>query len=367
MVEMDTTVHAMPEGWNPGSDWHVAVHPDGRIVAGGASGLYLLGEEIEQIDGAAVRGILTHPDLGFIVATDEGLLVYDAELLPSALDEQLGDAEVESLARRGAEMWLVTDDELFELEGEMLWSYPDMVGIRALRTHDDASHLVAENEEGLVTLLRNVDATMTAQDLSEELEGLTNAALGPQDRVFAIADDGALFERVTVDGGVLWHPVALTTDEGDPGATGVERFVADPVGGALWLTIGETLHRIDGGDVISEVAWPSEMGATDRLVATADGAVWMSTGTELVRVGPDTPPPSYAQHIVPWYEDNCASCHEAGGEVATTTRFESFDGFAANVETIIEQIDQGYMPAGETELVGDPDLPRKWRDGGMRP
>ena len=86
-----------------------------------------------------------------------------------------------------------------------------------------------------------------------------------------------------------------------------------------------------------------------------------------MRVGPDAPPPSYAEQVVPWYENNCAKCHEPGGEVATLTRFGDYDTFSDLVEEIIDQVDQGLMPAGDEPLVGDPELPKKWRDGGKRP
>lgn len=365
-LDFGATTFTMPEGWQADA-WHVVVHPDGRVLAGDASGLYLLGEEIEQLDTAPVHGLLTHDELGFVIATADGIKIYDGELYDSAINDMLEGVTVRGVARRGAELWLVTDGELYELEGEALASYPDLVAVDSLRTHDDASHLVIDTA-GTITLLRDEDGSLTAQSLSDELADMTLAAPGPHGRILSVAsDDRGLFERVPVDGGVAWLPVALTTDEADGGALGIDGVVADPVGGALWLTQGASLFRVDGGGVVSTITWPAVVTDPGRLVATSDGAVWMSADDSLLRVGPDSPPPSYVQHVVPFYEANCAKCHEAGGEVATVTRFGDYDGFAAVIEDIMQQVEGGLMPTGDNDLVGDPELPRKWRDGGMRP
>lgn len=367
-VDLLATNYTMPAEWDAGATFHVAVHTDGRIVAGGASGLYLLGEDTTLLDPTPVRGIIADAVLGFVVATDDGVCVYDTEIFESAINDMLGDTQVRELVRRRAETWLVTDTMLFELEDGALSSYPDLSAVATLITHDDSDHLVVHHEDGNITLLRDDDSGLAAQDLSEELGDMILAAPGPQGRVLAVSGaDGALFERVAVEGGVAWWPVALSTDAEDAGALGIERAVPDPVGGSLWLTSGATLLRIDGGAVVSEVAWPSGIGAGASLAATSDGAIWMTEADQLVRVGPQSPPPSFEEHVVPWYDDNCGKCHDPGGEVATATRFGDYEGFSAQIDIIIQQIDDGLMPAGDNELVGDPDLPRQWRDGGMRP
>ncbi len=366
-LDFDATRYSMPPGWDAGASWHVVVHDDGRILAGGASGTYRLGEPTELLDDAPVRGLLAHDELGFVIFSAEGIAVYDGELYPSALSEALADVSVLGVARRAEEVWLVTDAELFELEGESLFSYPGRVGIEGLWTHDDASLLIARAADGF-TLLRDVGEGLSVQSLSDELEAIALASPGPHERVFAVTSDGgALVERVAVEGGVAWRSVALTSAAGDLGATGVDSIVADPVGGALWVARGESLTRIDGGGVVSAVGWPDGVAPSGRLVATADGAVWLTAGEQLVRVGPESPPPSYALVVVPFYQNNCARCHEPNGEVATVTRLSDYDAFAANIDDIITQVEQGLMPAGDQPLVGDPELPRKWRDGGMRP
>jgi len=367
-VDLLATSFTMPEEWDATAAFHVAVHSDGRLLVGGASGLYEVGEEISLIDSTPVRGVLADASLGFVIATDAGMRVYDTELLDSAINEMLGEAAVLELARRKAETWLVPDTFLYELENGMLSSYPDLPAVASLLTHDDSSYFVASHADGETSLLRADEEALLAQDLTEELDELALAAPGPQDRVFAVAgSDGLLFERVDVEGGVAWWPVALSTDPEDAGAAGIERVVPDPVGGSLWLTAGSTLSRIDGGSVVAEVAWPDSISSGADLVATSDGAIWMTEGSELVRVGPESPPPSFSQHVLPWYDDNCGSCHESGGAVATVTRFGDYDSFSAQIEVIIQQVDDGLMPAGDNELIGAPDLPRNWRDGGMRP
>lgn len=365
-LELAATAFTMPTAWQA-DGWHVVVHPDGRVLAGDTSGLYLLGEEIEQIDTAPVHGLLTHDELGFVIVSAEGIKVFDDELYDSAINDMLEGVTVRGVARRGAELWLVTDGELYELEGGALASYPELVAVDSLRTHDDASYLVADIA-GAITLLRDEDGALSAQSLSDELADMVLAAPGPHGRLLSVASaDRRLFERVAVEGGVAWLPVALTADEADGGALGVDGVVADPIGGSLWLTQGLGLARVDGGGVVSTIAWPDGISAPGHLVATADGAVWMAENDLLVRVGPESPPPSYEQHVVPFYEANCAKCHEAGGEVATVTRFGDYDGFAASIEDIMQQVEAGLMPTGDNTLAGDPELPRKWRDGGMRP
>ncbi len=366
-VALDVTSFAMPESWDASESWHVAVHPDGRILAGGAGGLFLLGEPTLQLDDAPVRGLLADVTLGFLVVTDAALKVYDLELFDSALNQALSGLRVMGVVRRGSQMWLVTDAELHAFDGVALASYPDLVGVASLRTNNDSPYLVAQDTAGLLTLLREDDGVLGAQDLNDELDDIVLAAPGPRGRVFALAGETRLFERLEVAGGVAWQPVALTIDPADQGADGVGRIIADPVGGALWITRDTSLSRIDGGGVTSTFDWPSAISSAGHIVATSDGAIWMSEASQLVRVGPAQPPPSYVQHVLPWYDDNCARCHEEGGEVATVTRFGDYDSFAALIDIIADQAEEGLMPLGESALVGDAELPRRWREGGMRP
>jgi hypothetical protein len=366
-LAFDTQSFAMPEGWDTTSPWQVVVHGDGRVLAGGASGLYQLGETIELIDAAPVRALLAHETLGFVVVRDDGVKIYDDALFDAALNDMLDGVEVRSITRRGGEMWLLTDGALLELEDGALWSYPELLDVEQLVTHDAADQLVMRDAAG-VSLLRSVEEGVEEQSLSDELEQLSAASPGPQGRLLAlVGQDGQLVERVAVEGGVAWQRVALSLDEDDPGVDQITQLVADPVGGSLWLAQGEHLWRLDGGHSVAALGWPDEVSAGAAMVATSDGALWLSQGDALVRVGPDAAPPSYQQHVAPFYAANCAKCHEEGGEVATSTRFGDYDGFAALIELIIEQLEADTMPPGEEALIGDASLPRQWRDGGMRP
>ena len=366
------TSFTMPAEWD-GSAFSIAIHSDGRVMAGGPGGLFLItGQDVTLIDAEPVFGVVAHPDLDFVIARADGIMIYSDEMFfDAALNEALMGVSVLGLTQRIDTLWFTTDGELLELTDGMLSGYPDLNDVVTLATHDDTPYLIVDDSAGAVTLLRQTADALEAQPLSEELEGMSGAAPGPQERVFALAGgDSRMFERVPVEGGVLWKPLALTTDEADPGASGIGRMVADPVSGSLWLEQSMALLRVDGAGenyTVSAVPWPSAIGAAGAMVATPDGGLWMSDDGTLVRVAPESPPPSYETDVMPWYEANCSVCHEEGGQVATATRFGGFDEFAGLIETIIEQVESGLMPGGDNVLLGDPELPRKWRDGGMRP
>jgi hypothetical protein len=369
-LDFEVETFAMPGGWDGSADWYVAAGEGGDVVAGSDAGLFALGQPVELIDAAPVRGLAEVAGLGWLVVHDHGLAIYDGEMLyPSALDAELDGEIVLAVARQGEALWLTTDGPLRRLEGDVLVGYPELVGVSALATHDATTLLTLVTAEGETLALREEAEAfeLEVQSLGAELVELRAAAPGPHGRVFALAgEERAIHERVAVDGGVAWLPLALGDEP--VGATGIATLAPDPVGGALWLADGGAAHlwRLDGEDVVSHVPWPAGVGS-GAIAATADGAVWLSDGASLVRVGPASPPPSYAADIAPFYSDNCKKCHEDGGEAVTLTRFGDYDAFALLVDDIIDEVESGRMPSGDNTLDGDPQLPRLWRDGGMRP
>jgi hypothetical protein len=166
---------------------------------------------------------------------------------------------------------------------------------------------------------------------------------------------------------VAWRRVAGSVAAGDEGIDDVEAAAVDPATGALWVVRTSGLVRLDSADGhLSTMARPSPFGRVIAARVTLDGALWLSDGVALARVGHAGEPPGYADQVKAFSVANCDRCHSATAAVARL-RLDTYADWSRNVDAIIAALDQARMPSDRRPLVGGTvELIRAWRDGGLR-
>ena len=164
------------------------------------------------------------------------------------------------------------------------------------------------------------------------------------------------------DNTVSWHPVALTTEEQDPGEQGVLQMLSDPQTGATWIRTASGLKRLQQ-DRVYTLELPS---ADAMLIGVADDAsVWLSDNSAIYKLEGESEPVTFAGNISAFSETNCAECHAPGGPAH---EIYTYDQWVAEIDEIIEAIESGTMPAGGNELKGATvQLLYQWMEDGLRP
>jgi hypothetical protein len=158
---------------------------------------------------------------------------------------------------------------------------------------------------------------------------------------------------------VVWQPVSVTDE-----ATGslVDSLMADPTSGATWIQGDQGLRRMLN-HAVHTVSSPSPEATL--VAVSAEGSVWLADGEVLYRLSPPSEVVSFAEHIVPFYESNCARCHNAESDARPLDTYESW---VDDIDLIIAVVGNGTMPAdGEALVGGTVELLESWKAGGLAP
>lgn len=364
-VTLEVQTHTLPAALQSDATLQLGVLPSGVTVAGGAGGLFEVGASgFTAISELAVHGIAPH-ELHLVIATSDGLRVFDGEMVPSPLDGVLATERPQSLASRDEELWIGTSGGLWIHHQGRLSRFEGMSMVDEISTFDGASTVLV-HEAGEHQAVRLEEGRWSAQNLSEEL-AITESALGPGGRIFGLKD-GALLERVSLSGKAAWRSVALSTAENATVARDIQGLASDPGSGALWIVAPDAIYRLDtAGGRLAKIARPAGLGPVIAARAVAGGALWVTDGSTLHRIGNAGPPVSWAESIDRFAESNCVRCHASTGGIALPS-LDTHEAWVANIDRILAALTAGRMPADQQPLRdGTIDLVRKWRDDGLRP
>ncbi len=146
----------------------------------------------------------------------------------------------------------------------------------------------------------------------------------------------------------MWRPVALTADAGDVGARGVIALATDPISGNAWIVTSDRIARA-GGNTVAAMDYPAELGPPIAVRATRDGALWISDGHSLARLGDDEGPVTYAKDIAAFSANNCERCHRPLG---VGHPLDSFEAWRTDIDRILTDLDEMRMPQDGAPLMG---------------
>jgi hypothetical protein len=351
--------HALPSALQNDATLSIAAVDGLGVLAGGAGGLFFLGSTgFEQLDASPVLGLAAFEDRSIVVASDRGLLFWSGEIADSPLNSTLNNEIALAIATRGNDLYLSTASALWLFSGGELWSFDTLGGTRALSASAGAEDVIAG-----MSALRQKSGSWEVRALSEEI-GAARAVPGSGGRILALDANGALKQRVVGDeAAVVWSPVALSTDATDPGSSGVSQVAVDPVTGAIWAIDASSIHRIDHGR-IGKIGRPANMSEPKAISVTADGAVWISDGTTLFRIGNEGRPITWSEDIATFSANNCERCH---APLKVAHPLNSYELWVGDIDRIVADLEIMKMPQDGAALVGGTvDLIRRWRDEGLR-
>lgn len=349
--------HPLPSALAGDATLSIAALEGLGVLAGGASGAYLLGSNgFELLDASPVRAMVTVEERGILIGAARGLLFWDGALAESALTEAIDREEVGAMATRGDDLYLSTGSALWLLSAGELFAFDTLGAAPFVFASAAADDVIAG-----MNALRKTGDRWEIRALSEEI-GAARAVPGSESRILAL-DGGALKQR-TVDGdAVNWLPVALSTGEDDPGATDIEQLAVDPLTGAVWVAGKNIIARIDRGRV-GTIARPAELGAVKTISVTGDGALWISDETMLFRFGNPGRPITWSEDIAAFSANNCERCH---APLKVGHPLNGYSLWVSDIDRIVADLEIMKMPQDGAPLVGGTvDLIRRWRDEGLR-
>jgi hypothetical protein len=325
------------------------------------TGLYQLNAAgITTIEDNPIVGLATYAE-SFIYATQSSISIWDGVMIDSGLNDFFTDPQFTGLAVFGEDLWIATAQSVFLHQSSGMIEFPDLSNVNHFSSFSSSSQIVLSGNDGATYLIEHSNGDYYGQSLADE--PISKALIGTQNSILA-HDNGTLIQRLpgTTEDTVSWHPVALTTNEEDPGEQGVLQMLSDPQTGATWLRTESKLKRLQQ-DRVYTMELPSE-GA--MLIGVADDAsVWLSDSTAIYKLEGDNEPVTFAGNISAFDETNCAECHAPGGPAH---EIHTYEQWVAEIDEIIEAIESGTMPAGGNKLQGATvQLLYQWMEDGLRP
>ena len=325
------------------------------------TGLYQLNTSgITAIEEAFIVGLASYGD-SFIYATESSISIWDGLTIDSGLNDFFVESQFTGLAVFGEDIWIATAQSVFLHQSSGMIEFPDLSNVNHFSSFASSNQIVLSGSDGSTYLIEHSNGDYYGQSLADE--PVSKALIGTQNSILA-HNDGALMQRLpgTSEDTVSWHPVALTTQEEDPGEQGVLQMLSDPQTGATWLRTENELKRLQQDRV-----YTMELPSADAvLIGVADDAsVWLSDSTAIYKLEGESEPVTFAGNISAFNETNCAECHAPGGPAH---EIHTYEQWVAEIDDIIEAIESGAMPAGGNKLQGATvQLLYQWMEDGLRP
>ena len=352
-LSLQHQIFPLPEG---GQSAQVAWTELTGPVLGGPSGLWSISETPDQLDPEPVTALAAIEGVGVLLARADGLYVYDGALSRSPLSDSI-EGPITTLTAAGETLWIGAD-KLYRYERETLLSFE--MNAQRIFTYADADLAVVLAQDGRLDALRMQGEAQTyeVQTLSEELPAAE--VLPAQGGRLIAREGGALHERMSAGPELAaWRLLALLPE--GQSAAAVQRIALAP-SGLLWALTEDNLYRLDG-DQVGVLPRPAELGEVAQISITLDEALWITDGLTLHRLGGEGAPVTYDKDIQPFGEDNCTRCHTPLG---VAHPIDTYETWRAEIDQIIDAIEQARMPQDGAPLIGDAALIRRWKMEGFR-
>jgi hypothetical protein len=300
-----------------------------------------------------------------LVANAQGLHVHGSTLARSPISDALEQRTVTALAVRDRALWIGTDQGLYAFEAGQLSRFDDAVNVSAISAFNGSSLVAVALTDGAHHIFRD-ESTQWTRQIADTNAMLDQVVAGASARAFGTAD-GALVQRVSIERDQLvWRPVATNPGDQSTGATDVEALATDPNSGAVWSVGAVNIDRLEiTGDRVSKLGRPVGLGPVIATNVTHDGALWLTDGTTLRRIGSEGGPVTFSNAVSAFSKANCESCHVDLGRAPMA--LVSYDEWVQWIDQSIERVENKSMPPGGTDVtMGTIDTLRQWRADGLR-
>jgi hypothetical protein len=340
-VAFKTSEIALPEG----SDVVQVAEGKGTTVVATTTGLFsVAGESLERVTGRGVRAVTYVDGVGFVFATEDSIEIWDGAFVrPSLL--AIEPRTIRALASRGAELFVLGQDEIFVVAEGRVVAVRDLPGVLAIAV-SASGIVVAQRARGGVMLERR-DGAWQRQDVEEDL---LHVGVSSEGRLVGVREaDRTLVERVSDGGRVEFRPAA----------TDVDALYTDSA--SMWVARPGALEIVKG-TVVASGERPANLGTAAWPVAGA--ALWVRGERKLQRIQAEAARISWAAAVKPIYARHCERCHRSGG-VARYPLATAAD-WRIGGDAIISAIEEERMPrdGATTVTAAELDLVRQWRTTG---
>lgn len=356
---------------------------DNEVWIGGQAGLFRLQNgTLKQEDTRPVTGLAAWKDSNdksqVVIAHKESLDVWFRGLVPSSLNNKLGQVEIQTLHSRGnADMWIGTKTALWRVQGENLLRFDQIQDVRSIQSNLLVNALVLRTGDGKILVMRaDQSGEWSVRDLTKEGPLSFQWLMPLPNNEFWGAADGHLYLRKAEQDGVAWWPFILqpnpvTDDKGSippvDEAWKVENMLTNPATGVTWMLTAKQLIQMNSKLEAKVLERPKELvEAIKFALITSDESLWLSDGKKLLRFGQKQLPLTYTDDIAPFIQQSCLRCHKDGG-IAGHFLLTNYDEVKKGLDAMIKRIEDGTMPPPPDKLLGgDADLLRRWEQEGLK-
>ena len=363
-ISLELVEHTLPAALAQDASLTVTAS-SGVTLVGATSGLYTLDSTgFTQVHPSAVASMVAFEGLR-LVANAQGLYVHGSTLTRSPINDALEQRTVTALAVQGRTLWIGTNQGLYAFEAGQLSSFDDSVSVASISTFEGASLVSVTLTDGAHHIFRDESGQWTRQVADAEVM-LDRVVAGAGARAIGSAG-GDLVQRVSLaDDQLVWRPVATDSGDMSSGATSVEALATDPTSGAVWSVGAVNIDRLEiTGDRVSKIGRPVGLGPVIATSVTHDGALWLTDGATLRRIDSSGGPVTFSNAVSAFSKANCESCHVDLGRAPMA--LVSYDDWVRWVDALITRVENNTMPPGGTGVtMGTVDTLRQWRADGLR-
>jgi hypothetical protein len=286
------------------------------------------------------------------------------------LADSLEDSPILSLAARQADsFWLGTQASLWLLDNDTLKQFVDFAGAKNLQAQQGKDAVYGQDHKGQPFALQHrgkeqwslVYFNREKADLVQVLP-----ANAEHTHFWGLDKAGHLWLRKQDGNQAAWWPYRIKPDKEDKPTLTWSKLLLDPKSGDVWAWDGQkSLSRLTE-KTVSELSVPDKLKKLLWVNTTSDGALWMSDGTLLVRLGSAGPVISYKGQIEPFLRKYCTKCHTSSG-VGRRFLLESYANAKKHSAKVLYQVQKGLMPPGQPLGKAETELLQKWIAGGSQP
>lgn len=307
-----------------------------------------------------ITGIAPWRGQFILVASETELMVFTGTLESLNLSDklQLDKHKLTALTTQTSNTaWIGTDAHLWRVVEDKIDAFSSIKAVTALACYVGSSHIVATTKDnGFVVLRTSSDGSVEQLTLPKDSPSFTTLVPGTGDVLWGLADGKVYAQQKAEDGTSNWVQYILTTDDDQPDT--IEHLVLDATTGNIWA-VGKAFLFSINNDKILKTKRPDSVKTLASAAATNGTSLWISDGTQLHQfVRQSNQNITYEGQVSVFMKENCTRCHSTLG---TASPLDTYDTVKQRIQSIIQQVESGAMPAdGKPLVAGDVNTLKGW-------